>query len=153
MLGHNKRRLYLAYMLRKPTPGHPIKFHTAFLLTPKNPAKSPSKECVVYHVVNRLRESATGDLKEKWEYEVKRLSWEELRRSPTLQMNGVILLGKCSSKIVDERLESILETVPRKVWADEDLGWRCRHWIFDALDVRDIPLYSEHLTGSFNFRC
>ena len=124
----NKRRLYIGYYNRLTTPSLPVKFHTSLLMTPKNPdSLTTVKECWRYHVVDR---SANGSKDEgHWIFEARKAY------SRSSKLAGVVLLGKVPQSVSAEDIETIMKSVPRKATTAEDPSWRCRHWIWNALDV------------------
>ena len=124
----NKRRLYIAYLSRKATKENSIKVHTAFLLSPKNPeVNSDAKVSKLLHVKDVLTSSG----KPIWTYVV-----EEVQARPP-QVIGVQLLSKIPDSLEDKALQDILAGIPLSQNAT-DPTWRCRHWIWRAVDV-SIP--------------
>jgi len=122
----NKRRLYIAFFHRETSEAVPVKFHTAFLVTPKNPKTTDEKKnSHLYHVVNRISE--TGQ--ETWVFEPKEI------RSRTLQLAGVMFLGKLPPSITHAKLKDILNKVPRQNLVEDRRAWRCCDWIWDALPI------------------
>jgi len=123
----NKRRLYIAFFHRAPTEANPLPYHTALLVTPKNPdAESDNKDSRLFHVVNRIDSSTREDT---WCFEQREM------RSRTQKLAGVMLLGKVPNGISDKDIENILANVPRKKLVRDDRSWRCRHWVWEALAV------------------
>ena len=133
MVERNKRRMYIAYYHRTPTPSLPVKFHTSFLMTPKNPnSVATVKECWRYHVVDRsAKDSEDGGY---WIFQARRAF------SRSSKLAGVLLLGKVPQSVSAEDIETIMKSVPRKATIAEDPSWRCRHWIWNALDVSCLQL-------------
>lgn len=128
----NKRRLYIAFFHRESTQANTLKWHTALLITPKNPhAASDQKNSNLFHVVNRIDNSTKEDT---WYFEPRST------RSRTHMLGGVMLLGKVPNDISNNDLEKVLSTVPRQKLVREDLSWRCRHWVWRALAVRILIL-------------
>jgi len=125
MLGGNKRRVYIAFFHREASPENPLRFHTALLVTPKNPnSASDKKSSRLFHVVNRIDNTTKQDT---WYFEPRET------RSRTQMLAGLMLLGKVPNGISDQELENILEQVERKTLVSEDREWRCRHWVWEAL--------------------
>jgi hypothetical protein len=124
----NKRRMYVAYYYRTPTPSLPVKYHSSLLLTPKNPnTMDTTKKCLLYHIVDR---AAPGDVAGGyWIFEAR----PAYARSTNLA--GVLLLGKVPQSVSNEDIKRILMSVPMKTTVAEDPSWRCRHWVWDALTV------------------
>ena len=123
----NKRRMYIAYYHRTPTPSLPAKYHTSLLMVPKN-STMMSKESWRYHVVDRL--AMDGDSSEGvWIFEARK------SYSRSTRLAGVLLLGKVPHSASDQDIETILRSVPMKGTVAEDPSWRCRHWVWKALDV------------------
>ncbi|KIM45333.1 hypothetical protein M413DRAFT_338146 [Hebeloma cylindrosporum] len=121
----NKRRLYIAYLSRKATKENPIKFHTALLLSPKNPrVNSDEKVSKLFHVKDVLTSSG----KPIWTFVV-----EEVQARPA-QVVGIQLLSKIPDILEDQALQEILAGVPLSPDAT-DPTWRCRHWIWKAVDA------------------
>lgn len=124
----NKRRLYIAYSSRKATKENSIKVHTAFFLSPKNPkVNSDAKVSRLFHVKDVLTSSG----KPIWTFVV-----EEVQARPP-QVVGVQLLSKIPDFPRDKALRDILAGIPLSPDAT-DPTWRCRHWIWRAVDV-SIP--------------
>ena len=124
----NKRRLYIAYLSRKATKGNPIKVHTALLLSPKNPrVNSDAKVSKLFHVKDVLTSSG----KPIWTFVV-----EGVQARPA-QVVGVQLLSKVPDFLEDKALQDILAGISLSPDAT-DPTWRCRHWIWRAVDV-SIP--------------
>ena len=121
----NKRRMYIAYYDRTPTPSLPVKYHTSLLMTPKN-CTLMAKESWRYHVVDR---SAMGSSEAVWVFEARK------SYSRSTRLAGVLLLGKVPHSASDQDIETILRSVPMKGTVAEDPSWRCRHWVWTALDV------------------
>jgi hypothetical protein len=124
----NKRRMYIAFYTRTPTPSLPAKYHSSLLLTPKDPNTMDTvKQCYRYHVVDRL---APGDAAGGyWIFEAR----PAYVRSTKLA--GVLLLGKVPQSVSNEDIKSILMSVPMNTTVAEDPSWRCRHWVWNALAV------------------
>jgi hypothetical protein len=126
----NKRRLYIAFFHRGTSEEVPVKFHTAFLVTPKNPNTTDEKmNSHLYHVVNRIT-----DGEETWFFESREI------RSRTQQLAGVMFLGKLPPSITHAKLRDILDKVPRQNLVKDRRAWRCRDWIWDALPVGIVIL-------------
>ncbi|KAF9486200.1 hypothetical protein BDN70DRAFT_926903 [Pholiota conissans] len=141
MLTGNKRRLYLGYWARHPSPANPTKYHTGLLLTSKNP-KSDEKGAVIFHANNRIDADAHA---ETWKFEAR----PTMPR--TAKLAGCMLLGKVPPKFQVEVITELLSKV--HVPSPEDAGaenWRCRHWILDALTLLQtegvIPELPDSLT-------
>ncbi|KAF8800798.1 hypothetical protein BYT27DRAFT_7245531 [Phlegmacium glaucopus] len=123
----NKRRMYIAYYHRTPTPSLPVKYHTSLLMTPKNPNTMDTvKKCWRYHVMDRVAppgDNAGG----YWIFEARRAYARSSR------LAGVVLLGKVPHSVSNEDIEKIVRSVPMKTTVAEDPSWRCRHWVWDAM--------------------
>lgn len=127
MFGYNKKRLYIAFLHRQSTANNPVKYHTALLVTPKNPDPSSNEEdSYMYHVANRI-DALTK--KPTWVFEGKRTP------SRVLYLAGLMLIGKLPESVAVEKLEAILRKVPKHTLVEDNPTWRCRHWIWDALSV------------------
>ena len=128
MVERNKRRMYIAYYHRTPTPSLPVPFHTSLLMTPKKPdTMDTAKQSRRYHVVDRV---APGEVAEAyWVFEAR----PAYARSNKLA--GILLLGKVPQSISNDDIEGILRSVPMKATVAEDRSWRCRHWVWDAMTV------------------
>lgn len=128
MVEKNKRRMYIAYYHRTPTPSLPVPFHTSLLMTPKNPDTMETvKQSRLYHVVDR---DAPGEEAEAyWKFEAR----PAYARSSKLA--GILLLGKVPQSVSNDDIERILRSAPMKATVAEDRSWRCRHWVWDALTV------------------
>lgn len=132
MPNSNKRRLYIAFFHREATKEVPVKFHTAFLVTPKNlKTTSNKKNSHLYHVVNRISPE-TGE--DTWIFESRET------RSRTQYLAGVMFLGKLPGSISDANLHDILDKVPRQDLVRDKRAWRCCNWIWDALPVGIVIL-------------
>ena len=129
MVEKNKRRMYIAYSHRTPTPSLPVPFHTSLLMTPKNPnTMDTTKQSRRYHVADRV--APPGDeAVAYWVFEAR----HAYARSSKLA--GVLLLGKVPQSVSNKDIERILRSVPMKTTVAEDPSWRCRHWVWDALTV------------------
>ncbi|KDR68436.1 hypothetical protein GALMADRAFT_1354486 [Galerina marginata CBS 339.88] len=132
MLHLNKRRLYMAFYSRVVNEAkvNDVEYHTALLVTPKN-LNSSGNDCNLYHVVNKIitDEARFGEIAEitglddvgsrgleiVWEFELRTFSQPTSRR-----LVGVMFLGKGIQRPVLER---------------QDQNWRCRHWIWDAVNA------------------
>ena len=110
----DKRRMYIAFYHRTPTPSLPVKYHTSLLIAPKNPdTMATAKECWRYHVVDRT--APPGDpAKAYWVFEARKA----FARSGKLA--GVVLLGKVPHSVSDEDVERILRSVPMQATVEED---------------------------------
>lgn len=116
----NKTRLYLAFYSRLPTQRQPVKYHTSFILTPKNPKVTNS--ITVIHVTNPL-DPETGA--QPWKFESKTTI------ARTTKLAGVMLLGKLSPDVTVDDVTDILQTVSVK----QDANWWCHDWILEAIPV------------------
>ncbi|KAJ7204627.1 hypothetical protein B0H12DRAFT_468095 [Mycena haematopus] len=116
MFNRNKPRLYIAYYTRGRVNATDVPFHTALLLAPKNPS-SAAPDTVRYHVVNPIEGG-----KEVWKYEDRDTIFR------TEKLVAVLLLGKVGNK---KDLDDLLEAIPL---VQDDPQWRCRHWVWAAID-------------------
>ncbi|KIM42610.1 hypothetical protein M413DRAFT_26639 [Hebeloma cylindrosporum] len=114
----NKLRLYLAYYRRNPTPNQPARYHTSFIVAPKNP--QVTDYITVLHVTNRLDRRTLTQL---WKFESK------TSQARTNQLTGLMLLGKVPPNFTVENITQILTTIPVK--QEED--WWCHDWIMEAM--------------------
>ncbi|PPQ64857.1 hypothetical protein CVT26_002575 [Gymnopilus dilepis] len=122
----NKLRLYLAYWRRQESELNPGRYHVGLLLSPKDP-KNTDDEAIIYHAINPIDKEAQ---KQVWKFEDKK------SKARTSKLAGVMLLGKISRSISTERITAMLATVnvPTPEEANKT-GWRCRHWVLDAIDL------------------
>jgi hypothetical protein len=140
----DKRRMYIAYYHRTPTPSLPVKYHTSLLIAPKNPnTTATTKECWRYHVIDRS--APPGDAaKAYWVFEAR------MAFARSSKLAGIVLLGKVPHTISDEDVERILRSAPMKATVAEDPAWRCRHWVWAAMAVSldfikdQLPLTRGH---------
>lgn len=95
-----------------------MKFHTALLLSPKNP-DAVNRETIRYHVKNVLVGGVIT-----WVFSTEQV------RNRTKKLLSTALLGKIS--IPEAELRAILETVPV---VQDNSEWRCRHWVWNAIQV------------------
>ena len=133
-----KLRFYLAYLRRKESPNNPIKYHVGLLLAPKNP-ENDSNAAMMYHATNLI----DGDLlAEKWIFEHKNSAPRNIRFA------GVVLLGKVPPNFSMETVTPILEKVHVPTLEEaKEKGWRCQHWVLDALEVNTLDnLFDHHLS-------
>ena len=148
MLGRrrNKRRIYLAFFHREFTPDNPIKYHTAFLVTPKRPNTiSEAKNSRIFHV----RRDLLNGREERWIFDPKPT------RTRSYLLAGVMLLGKVPNAISADALEAIFESVPRLTAPRDNPRWLCRDWIWSALPVRICEACNRRpsLIGIADFSC
>ena len=129
MFEKNKRRMYIAYYHRTPTPSLPVQFHSSLMITPKNPNTMDTvKQSYRYHVVDRI--APPGDkAKGYWMFDARSAY------ARTSNLAGILLLGKVPQSISNDDIERILRSAPMKATVSEDPSWRCRHWVWDALTV------------------
>ena len=81
---------------------NPLRFHTALLVTPKNPHGKSSR---LFHVVNRIDNSTKED------------TWylgPRETRTRTPKIADAMLLGKISNTISSDDIEDMLANVPRQ---------------------------------------
>lgn len=126
-------RLYLAYWRRQAkyntkatvTPS----YHVGLLLCPRNPSNKDATAATVYHATNKAKAGSAGA--EFWIFE----AGKSFPRSQNLV--GCMLLGVVSSDIDEMAIKRILSgvNIPGLKEA-ETRGWRCSHWLLDALAVR-----------------
>lgn len=129
MLNSNKRRLYLAFFHRKPTEANPVPFHSAFLVTPKNPNTSSARsDGHLFHVLSGLdpNQHATTTTQ---------MYLSSSCASHPHMLAGLMLLGKLPPSISTTALDEIFEKVPRPKSAAEQPDWRSERWIWEALSV------------------
>lgn len=128
MFRRDKRRCYIAYYHREPTPELPSKYYTALLITPKNPDNmAVAKQCQKYHVLDRIsNDEAIGG---HWIYQRMPVY------SRTVGLAGILLLGKIPERISADFIDETLRSVPKQDTVAENPAWRCRHWVQDALTV------------------
>lgn len=55
--------------------------------------------------------------------------------SRSSKLAGVLLLRKVPQLVSADHIETIMKSVPRKATIAEGPSWRCRYWIWNALDV------------------
>ena len=86
-----------------------------------------AKECWRYHIVDRV--APADNAQAYWIFEAR----QAYARSTRLA--GVLLLGKVPNSLSNDDLNRIMKSVPMKATVAEDPSWRCRHWVWGALDV------------------
>ena len=129
MVEKNKRRMYIAYYHRIPTPSLPVHFHSSLLITPKNPnTMDTAKRSRRYHIVDHVAPPG-DDAVAYWMFEAR----SAYARSNKLA--GILLLGKVPHSFSNDDIDEILRSVPMKATVAEDPSWRCRHWVWAALTV------------------
>jgi hypothetical protein len=119
--GTNKDRLYLAFYRRGVVNPEDAKYHTALLLVPKT-VKDKTK-VNRYHVKNDI---ANG--KVQWVFPD-----DDTPNTRTLKLISVLYLGKVASR--KKVLEDTLKAVPI---VQDDPAWRCRHWVWSAVEACQI---------------
>jgi hypothetical protein len=129
--------MYIAYYHREPTPSLPVKYHTSLFTTPKNPnSMTTIRECMRYHIVDRV--APDDEAQGYWIFQAR----QAYARSTNLA--GILLLGKILPSVSDKDIEGILRSVPMNRTVAENLSWRCRHWVWDALGV-SFGFYQDYL--------
>ena len=121
-----KKRLYIAFYGRNPSPDQDIPFHTALLLTPKKPStKRQDTDSMRFHTVNKITRTERGAAITPWAYEAE----ETIAR--TRHLAAAMFIGKVS-RAAEAELGRILGEVP--IVQDDD-NWWCCNWIWSALQV------------------
>ncbi|KAJ7211918.1 hypothetical protein B0H12DRAFT_1156484 [Mycena haematopus] len=142
MFNRNKRRLYIAYYTRRT---HVVKltedatFHVALLLAPKNPSSpthGATPDAVQYHVTNPIQAG-----QEVWTYEGKHTFFRDER------LAALLFLGKVRTQNLKD-LNDLLEAIPL---VQGDPQWRCRHWVWAAIDSLVAQGILEGLPGDGEF--
>lgn len=118
LTNRDKPRLYMAMFARGVNGTNDVKFHTALLLSPKNP-DAVNRETIRYHVKNVLVGGVIT-----WVFSTEQV------RNRTEKLLSTALLGKIS--IPEAELRAILETVPV---VQDNSEWRCCHWVWNAIQV------------------
>ena len=127
----NKPRIYLAYYTRgKASPAQ--QYHVA-IIARVHPFDDKSDNTLRLHAVNTLvRPSPTSDVEEVWSFQAVRENFFSHR------LAGVIYLGKLPAGRTCEDMETLCARV--KVPRHGEGGWRCKDWVWDALDVSGYRL-------------
>jgi hypothetical protein len=129
-LGMNKDRLYLAFYRRGRVKPDDAKYHTALLLVPKT--VNDGTVLQRYHVKNQIIDGKT-----QWVFQ----DPEEVRPR-TLRLVSVLYLGKVASK---KKVRDAMKIVPI---VQDDPAWRCRHWVWSAVQVCQIYFWQEFYGSS-----
>ncbi|KAK2459890.1 hypothetical protein APHAL10511_008090 [Amanita phalloides] len=150
---HHGWQLYIAYYYRTPTPGNPVRYHTALIALPKpvvenksdseattgsesegyNPSAPSSADrslAFKFHAVN-VPVNDHGQGRVIWEYRVEK---EEPHMAGTLRMRlaCLLLVGTIPS---ESKLERALKKVEANKYADEHPDYVCTTWLYDALSL------------------
>ncbi|KAF9543137.1 hypothetical protein CPC08DRAFT_770294 [Agrocybe pediades] len=136
----------MAYFRRNPKKKHPMPYHTALYLSPEYPpSDSKSLHTAVFHAINYI-DPTLSPPQAVWKFDD-----EYLNRKPNLK--GVVLLGKIDDSISKEQIKEMLKIiyVPEGP-ITEEMTWRCRDWIYDAVKtlVTNGILTDERLSSSMD---
>ncbi|KAF9543135.1 hypothetical protein CPC08DRAFT_649985 [Agrocybe pediades] len=126
--GRNKRRVYMAYFHRNPTEKHPVPYHTALYIAPKNPPPASEGNSLLLHAVNPI-DRTTNPPRQRWIFQSR-----DTQRTRLLR--GVMLLGKLDNSLSNDDIINIVKQVyvPEGT-ITESLTWRCRDWVYDAAGI------------------
>ncbi|KAJ7209170.1 hypothetical protein GGX14DRAFT_499352 [Mycena pura] len=131
----NKDRLYIAYYTRGQAQSNDAPFHTALLLAPKNPStKIGTEDTTRYHVINPLKGG-----RQLWQYD------EKSAFARTDKLVAVMLLGKLPTSWNRQAVSELLRAVPV---VQDNPQWRCRHWVWAAIDRLVAEGVLEGLAGN-----
>lgn len=128
----NKPRVFLAYYNRAAKPGDEP-YHVAILVR-NHPLEEKPDSAIRFHAVNRIQPSTEEfpQAREVWVFE-SRATW-----FVTPNLAGLIYLGKLPEGKNTDDIANVCANVP--VASNGEGGWRCAHWVCDALQVRVICL-------------
>lgn len=121
IFGTNKFRLYLAFYRRGQVKQGDARFHTSILVLPKKPDMK-RKSARRYHVKNLV----VGDGQVQWVYDHNDI------QPRTDRLVALLFVGKVTSK---SNLDATLVDPDQVGIVQGDPGWRCRHWVWNAVNV------------------
>jgi hypothetical protein len=121
----NKRRVYMAFYPGGNSSSEGVPFHTALLVTPKNPdVGSQQDDSWRFHI---------GTIGQHvWGYK------PETTRARSLRLGYVVLVGKLEPEIDIDNVQELLAGVPI---VQGDPNWRSRHWVWAAVQVSCVPIH------------
>lgn len=127
----NKPRVYLAYYIRGASHGGPP-YHVGIIARP-HPMDNDAETTLRMHAVNTVvpagsPENDGADAQVLWSFESK------FEAFVGHQLAGVLYLGKLPGEKTFKALQEACARVPVARHGED--GWRCKNWVWDALEVR-----------------